>query len=192
MAESGPKLAQALSEAEAIIGAAEKRAEEIKLEAQAELERAREKGYQEGVEQGRLDAVETAVRLLEDGGAIGESLAGEAAKLAIAISSTVIGEQVSITPEVVKNIAVKALQESIIGESAVLVVHPDDKSTLEESYNELRRVAGGVGIAIEDDKSISRGGCVVRTEFGEVDAQIDVLLDTIAARLGVRRDDSSS
>lgn len=186
MSES--KLSQALDEAQSIIEAAEKRAGELQEKAQSEYDQAKERGFQEGFEHGQRQAVDSAVRLLEDSGAIGDNLANQAARLALAIAGTVVGEHIRVAPDTIKEIARKALQESIIGETAIVVVHPEDKKTLEKASAELRRMAGGVGIGIEEDPELSRGSCVVRTDFGEVDARIETLLDTIRRRLGVQID----
>ena len=80
-----------------------------------------------------------------------------------------------------------ALQEAVIGDSVTLVVHPDDEKIVKSALPNVRRVAGGAAVSIEADKSLARGGCVVRTDFGEVDASIETLVQSIADRLGVNR-----
>ncbi len=185
MAENGPKLAAALTEAQSIVEAAEKRAKALLSKAEESYQQGYDDGYKVGVEQGRLDAVDMAVRMLEDSGAIGDRLAVRAAKLALAIAGSVIGEQIAVDPDTVKRIAIKALQESIIGDSASIVVHPEDKELLDDVEEELVRIAGGSAISIEANPKMSRGGCIIRSDFGEVDAQIENLIDVITARLGL-------
>ena len=182
---SDSKLSSALNEAQNIIEAAEKRAKELIDQAAGTRDKAKELGYQEGYEEGMREAVQSAVRLLEDRGAIGNSLAEEAARLALAIAGTVIGEHVKVHPDTIREIAVRALQEAVTGDSVVVITHPEDLPTLEKASQELRRVAGGVGVVLESDAEMSRGSCLVRSEFGEVDARIETLLETIAAKLGV-------
>jgi len=69
-----------------------------------------------------------------------------------------------------------------------VVVHPDDAKQLKSAENTLRRIAGGADIIVETDRSIAKGGCIVRTEFGEVDAQIETLLKSVMDRVS---DDSA-
>ena len=180
-----PKLAEALSQAQNIVAAAEKRADQLKAEAETIYQQARDKGYKEGFAAGQAEAVATGVRLIEDTTSLGDRLAEEAARLALAISATVVGEHVRLEPHTVKRIAFTALQESVIGDSVALIVHPDDQEVLANSLAEVKRLAGGASVMLECDPSLSRGGCVVRTEFGEVDASIEALLQGIATRLKV-------
>ncbi len=183
---NSPKLGAILNEAQAIIASAETRAREILQKAEKAYQEAKEAGYQDGFQSGKQEAVTSAVRLLEESPMISEQLASEAAKLAVAISSFVVGRHVAVAPEAVKEIALRALQESVIGESARITVHPEDREVIDDSLEELRRAAGGSSIIIETDPTMTRGGCTVRTDFGEVDSSIEALIDAIALRLGVR------
>lgn len=180
-------LTAALAEAQSIIEAAEKRAEELTSKIDKAYEDSQERGYRDGYEQGQSDAAMAAVRLIEESALVADTLAEEAAKLALAISSSVIGEHIKTSPEIVKRTAFRALQESIIGDLAIVVVHPDDKKILESAAEELKRLANGVSVTIETDHNISHGGCKVKTDFGEVDATISSLLEATAKRLGIKK-----
>ena len=182
---AGNNFSSALSEAERIIEAAEKRAESLLEEAELKLGDAKSEGYQEGFEQGRKDAVLQAVRLIEESPAVADALAAEAAKLAIAIADSIVAEHVQVVPETAKQIALAALQESVIGDSVTLSVNPDDENEIIKALSDIRRIAGGAAVSIEADTSLARGGCIVRTDFGEVDASIETLLSSISERLGV-------
>lgn len=177
----------ALNEAQSIIAAAERRANELRANSENAFEEAQRKGYEAGYAQGHLEACEQAIRLIKESAQVGEKLSEEAAKLALAISATVIGEQIKTSPSVVKKIAERALQQSVVGDAITIVSHPDDRPVLLESVDTFRKLAGGASVNIEEDVSVSRGGCIVRTEFGEVDASIPVLLDGIATQLGLSR-----
>ncbi len=176
----------ALSEAQSIIAAAEQRASELTASAEQAYERSQKQGYDQGFEQGRRDASHQALRLIEESALIGSKLSAEAAKLAMAICSTVIGEHVKVDPDLVRKIAERALQQSVVGDVITIIAHPDDKKTLTKSVDAFRRLAGGASVSVEEDETMTRGGCIVRTEFGEVDASITILLESIAAKLGLK------
>ncbi len=184
-----PKLASVLSEAQSIIQAAEARARDLQAQAQRVHDEAREEGYRKGYDQGYRDAVSSAVRLLEDTATLGDRLAHEAAKLATAIASYIIGEHVRVAPNAVKKFAIRALQESVVGESARIAVNPDDEAVVKGALDDLRRIAGGAPVEVEVDSQLTRGGCVVRTSFGEVDASVEALVKAVASRLGVRNNE---
>lgn len=178
-------LTAALNDAQAIIDAAERRAEEIKSAAAKAFEDAKRSGYSEGLAQGAHDAAHSAVRLLEQGGSIEAKLAEEAAKLALAICKTVIGEAVKVDPALVRKVAERALQQSIAGDTVTIFVHPEDAGQINAALDHLRRLAGGAKVLVETDSMLTQGGCVVRTEYGEVDASIELLIGSVAQRLGL-------
>ncbi len=178
-------LTAALNDAQAIIDAAEQRAQEIRNAAAKAFEEAKQTGYSAGLAQGAQEAANTAVRLLEQGGSVEAKLAEEAAKLALAICKTVIGEAVKVDPALVRKVAERALQQSIVGDTVTIFVHPDDAEQITSALDHLRRLSGGAKVLIETDSMLTRGGCLVRTEYGEVDASIELLLGSVAQRLGL-------
>jgi flagellar assembly protein FliH len=176
-------MAHALSEAQSIIEAAEQRARELSLKAETSYKEAKALGYEEGFKQGMEDASKKAVRFIQESTSIADRLAEEAAKLALAISSSVVREHICVSPETVKKIALGAIQESVVGDSVVLTVNPEDKTILESALGDIRRIAGTAGISIETSPTLSRGGCIVKTDFGEVDASIETMLECVKERL---------
>lgn len=179
-------LSSALSEAQSIIAAAEKRAEEVGRASNEALEAAKREGFEQGRLEGRAEAEKTAIRLVGEVGALQEEMAREAARLAIEICRSIFSEELSTNTDRLVQLAREALENSISGATAVvLVTHPEDVAVLERDSDTLRRLSRGASIRIEADPSISRGGCIVRTSFGEVDATVEALLGNLAERLGV-------
>lgn len=183
----GSSLNAALTEAQSIVEAAKRRAADVDAESDKIRARAREAGYQEGFQQGLADAAQSAVRLIEQTQSISERLSEEAARLGIAVCSSIIGEQVHIDPNVIAKIARKALKESVVGDTVTLVVNPADEPAVAAIRTDLKKISGGAEVAFEVDPGITRGGCIIRTEFGEVDATVEALVESIAVRLGVSR-----
>lgn len=188
MSSSELNVAKALSEAQSILKEAERRASEVLADTQRTKKEAEQAGYQHGYEVGRREAFRLAVRALEQTAEFSESVATEAARLAISICAEIFDAELAISPEKVRKLALRALQHSIAGTTAVLVVSPEDQEMIEQYYNELQRVCSPSQLRVETDPSMERGSCVVRTDFGEVDASIGALLDGVAKKLGVMMD----
>jgi len=180
-------LTKALSKAESIIAAAEQRAAEILAKADESLVKAKELAYKEGVDIARKEIATSAVRMIEESSLINERLSNEAAKLAVAICSSVIGEHVKAEPETVKKIAHKALRESVVGNKATIIVNPEDEKIIKSSLKDFERLVDGASVNVQTSSLVSSGGCLVKTEFGEVDAQVESLIQVIAQRLGVSK-----
>lgn len=83
----------------------------------------------------------------------------------------------------------RALLESVAHHADVeLCLHPDDCARLGEVAAELAAgVAALPHVSIRPDPAVARGGCVLRTRDGEIDAAIEGQLDRIAAALGAGR-----
>lgn len=185
---AGNNLSSALSEAQSIIEAAEQRAEEILANAEQRHASAEQEGFDRGFEAGRRDAAEQAIHLIENSAIVAERLSEEAAKLAIGIASAIIEEHVSVKPDTAAALARNAIRQSVVGATVTIAVHPADVEALEKLSPEFQRLAEGASIAIEKNPLLARGGCIVKTEFGEVDASIETLVSSIAERLGVSTD----
>lgn len=185
---SGSSVAEAVSQAQAILEAAETRSKEMLEKAEASFREAKETGYQEGFAAGKQEAVTTAIHLIEESGSLSTTLAEKAATLALAICQSLLEQELKLNPDVAKTVALKALRESAITDSITIVINPEDKSALDKGTAELQRVVGNAKLLVSTDSSLTRGGCIVRTDFGEVDATIESLLQGIATRLGVRRE----
>lgn len=184
---SGSKVSAALSEAQTIVEAAKRRATELEEQAQRKYQEAWDAGFRHGSEKAREDAARAAIRLAAESSSIGERLAEEAAKLALVVASTVVGDHVKTNPGTVIDVARRALQDSIVGGTVKIIVHPEDRAQIEPLRREFSRIADGAEILVEEDAALTRGGCTIRTEFGEVDASIEALIESAAQRLGVPR-----
>ena len=177
-------VATALSDAQRIIREAERRAAELIRSAEDAAIKARDDGYAAGFEQGRQVAVETAVRMLSDMGRLRVHIAEEAASLSVAISSKIVSEHVKVDPSVVRKIAFAAIKQLPVARDISINCHPEDCAVLEQSLPDLQRLANG-NVTIVKDAGISRGGCLVKSVFGEADATIESLLQKVAYFLGV-------
>ena len=167
--------------AQQIIDAA--RAEAGALRAQAV-----ESGRAEGVRLGRAAA---AAELGPAVAALGEALVQadalrdatvaqaeqRAAQLAVAIAEKVVAGALEIEPERVVDVVRGALRGLLDGDRIVVSVHPDDA--------ELVRAAGlgspEAPVEVFAERRVARGGAVVRTSVGEVDARIEHKLDAVRA-----------
>jgi flagellar assembly protein FliH len=108
---------------------------------------------------------------------IAEAAEARAAQLALTIAEKVVAGALEIQPERVVDVVRGALRGLLDGERIIVSVHPDDL--------ELVRAAG-VGspeahLEIHGERRIARGGALVRTSVGEVDAQIEHKLDSVRA-----------
>jgi flagellar assembly protein FliH len=174
--------------ARAVVAAARAEADELRCTAV-------EEGRAEGLRLGReaaadeltpaaaaLEQAVEQVRTLQAG--IVDSAEARAAELALAIAEKVVGGALEIEPERVVDVVRGALRGLLDGDRIVVCVHPDDV--------EIVRTAGlgslEAHLEVHGERRIARGGALVRTAVGEVDAQIDSKLDAVRALVAAELD----
>lgn len=109
--------------------------------------------------------------------AVAEGAEVRAAQLALVIAEKVVASALAIEPERVVDVVRGALRGLLDGDRIVVCVHPDDV--------ELVRAAGAgspeARVEIHGERRVDRGGALVRTSTGEIDARIEQKLDAVRA-----------
>lgn len=143
--------------------------ERISSEAQREGYAA---GYEEGSARGRLEAAELHQLLESLDQAMNnfdQEVAEEIRALAIEIARQVVRDTLAVKPEVILSVAREALQ-SLPQQGALLRVHPEDlqlvRRYLEEHFE-------GMAHRVIEDAAVSRGGCLIDSAGGQIDAQVE-------------------
>ena len=169
-------------------GTAEERLRAIAAETRR---RAHEEGLAEGLAEARaliapaFEAVAEAERLIrareEDFLRAAERSAVE---LALAIAEKIVGAAVSARPETVLEVVGGALLRTATRHRLVIEVNPEDLELVSESAEGLAARLGGVQrLDVVAERRVERGGCIVRTEEGEIDARIGSQLERLAELL---------
>jgi flagellar biosynthesis/type III secretory pathway protein FliH len=105
----------------------------------------------------------------------------EIAQLAIDVARTILGREATTSFELVREMAHKALGRVRRAQNVVLRAHPDEAADVRERCRSLLPV--GVepeGMTVESDPLVGRGGVIVESELGRVDATIETQLRAIA------------
>ncbi len=177
------EIADGAREAGRAAGAAEGR--------EAGLAEGREAGREAGLEAARQETAtvaETLLAMLKELSSRRESLIKEAEhdllELSVRIAERVVRRELTAD----RSAAVRAVAEAVAmtaDRSRVRVlVNPADLAALKAAREDLARTVAGLGeIEIASDESVERGGCVVRTDGGEVDARVGTQLERIAKLL---------
>ncbi len=158
-------------------------AEEERL---AALDAAREEGFAAGLSAGRAEvapaaqALAAAVAELQAERARSAGAAEEAAaELALQVAEKVLGSTLEVRPELVLEATRGALRRLSEPVAATLLVNPEDAEHVREALAALS-AGHGAELSVREERRVDRGGCVVRTEVGEVDARVDAQLERAA------------
>jgi flagellar assembly protein FliH len=96
----------------------------------------------------------------------------EVVKLAIEVAKKIVHREIQADREIIETLVRVAL--SHVAEKSAVTMHlsPADYNYLLEHRAELSQTEGR-DISLLADKSIERGGCLVQTECGDIDARIE-------------------
>jgi type III secretion protein L len=159
-------------------------AERILAEANKEAERLRSQAAAEGRERGLAAVTELLVAARASAARSQRNVETDLRKLAVRIAERILERELTTNPETVVDIAAAALRQAGAPRDVLLRVHPDDLKALERGRPRLlERCARAEAVQFRADPTIGRGGCIVETELGTVDARLPVQLDAIERAL---------
>lgn len=182
---------RAATDGESILQDAARRAKDLLDDAQARAAQieadARVRGHDEGVAAGRVaaqaemgesvaamhDLVESA---REERRTIVESAEPELVRLAMAIAERIVHEQIAMDPNVVVEGVRHALMRLIGREVVTLRVNPADLDVIRQHRESLSSGGDVEHLRVVEDQRVDRGGVVVETEAGTIDAKISTQL----------------
>lgn len=152
-------------------------------------QQARLDGYQAGLKEGSKRARTEVERLA----ALAKAFSAEAAELdqhlaqqvldvALGVARQMLRGALDVRPDLILPVIHEAIRSlPVLGDERRLRLHPQDAALARELAGESLRIAGWT---IVDDTAIARGGCLVTTTHGEVDATLDARWRRIVGTLG--------
>ena len=180
--------ADAEKEAQDIVNKAQAEAQEIIAKAHSEENEIRDsayrKGYDEGQKSGYNDEQSELNRLIERVHKIVESVMNRREEILRDTEQQIVDLVILMTRKIVKIISenqkgvvlsnvLSALKKVKTRCSVIIRVNIEDlKLTSEHTGEFIKRVEAVQGITVIEDSSVDKGGCVVETDFGAIDARI--------------------
>lgn len=162
------------------------------FDAVADAER---RGHAEGMAAGRalaeaeLEPLRTALHAAAAalGSARDEVVAvaeSRAIELAVLLAGKILATSLELEPGLVLSVVEGALRHLADADEVVLEVNPADVALLQGEVASLDASVGGPkSIVVVAERRVGRGGCVVRTREGEIDARLDTQLERAAELL---------
>jgi flagellar biosynthesis/type III secretory pathway protein FliH len=159
-------------------------AERILADAGREAERLRAQAVTEGRERGMAAVSELLVAARASAARAQRNVQGDLRTLAVRIAERILEREISLNPDAVSDIVAAALRQAGAPRDIVLRVHPDDLKALERGRPRLiERCSRTQAVLFRADATIARGGCIVETELGTVDARLPTQLEAIERAL---------
>ncbi len=151
-------------------------------------EHARLEGYAEGRATGHRDglaeagsaalALGEALQGVQDlRGEVAEAIERDAVELSLALAAKIIAGTLEVQPERVLDVVRGALRRVNDRRRITVLVDPGDLEVVSAAIGELTAQAGGIEVCeVQSDRRVGRGGAIVRTLEGEIDAGVETQL----------------
>ena len=172
----------ALVEAQEVIQAAKQEVERIKAEATQVYEAEKKRGYEEGLAEGKMRMAEQMMSMAAKTVDYFASVETKVVEIVTNALKRILGSvnEDELIVRVVRNaLAVARNQKQV-----TLRVSPPQVDMLKQKVNEILADYPGITcLDVVGDSRLSKGGCILETETGIVDASVDVQVEAIRKAL---------
>jgi len=197
--EAASVKASAQGEAETILADARQKAEELETETRKNLDNERKEAFDQGKEAGRLegyaDGQVEVERLIQRTQTVLERAQDKRGDILAETEQEIVNLVLLITRKVVKVISenqrevivsnvVQALRKVRDRGNIIIRVNLADlKLATEHTKNFIQMMEGVKSLQVAEDSSVDPGGCVIETDFGEIDARISSQLAEMESKI---------
>jgi flagellar assembly protein FliH len=172
----------------------EEKAAEHKENFKEKLARLEKDAYEKGFEQGQRDGLalekrkqEEVRKQIEDmftglrdlkPGIYAES-EGELIKLVMLVARKVIGQEIKTNSAIIGHTIRSAMKFLTDKRKVRIILNPDDTEEVKKILPDLSAITKGGNFQLSEDKCVHRGGCVLETGFGKINAGIEDQLSAL-------------
>lgn len=199
-AEAARLIDEASEDARRLIEEARERALELVADAEAraaDLESAAQReGFERGVQEGRSsaqremdDMIETMRGLIDmariERHKIIEGAEPEIVRLAVAIAERVLHAHIAMEPAAVLEMVRGAIARVVSRETVTVRVNPADIELMREHRDRLMMMNDIDNMRLIEDQRVDRGGVIIETEAGTIDAKVSTQLREVRRLMAV-------
>lgn len=149
-------------------------AENYRLSVLKECEKLKEAAQLEGFNQGFREWQESIASLEEEVIRVRTDLEKLLVPVALKAAQKIVGNQIALSEDTIVDIVSNALKQVAQHKRVTIYVNPKDLEKLESNRNRLRQIFESLEVlSLRPRGDISQGGCVIETEGGIINAQIE-------------------
>jgi flagellar biosynthesis/type III secretory pathway protein FliH len=162
-------------------------AAEIRQRAQHDAEQIRKAAHAQGYAAGKAAAARQLFDLAALQAELGKRAERDATQAALLVAGQLLGVTLSSEPDKILALLRPHLARMRRAQRLVLRLHPDDAAWLQAhpaALHELREQHTlASSLELRSDPTITRGGCVVESNIGDLDARVETRLTLLASAL---------
>jgi flagellar assembly protein FliH len=112
-----------------------------------------------------------------------KSVEKEMVRLSLEIASKVIQQKIERDEKIILKNLRHALKHLLDKGRIVIRLNPADLEIVSKHSKEFKSAEGLKELILEEDSKVTRGGCLIHSELGHIDAQIETQLEMIGTAL---------
>jgi type III secretion protein L len=160
--------------AEEVLGAVQQDAKKYRIEVSQECEKLKEQAQKEGFEEGFKQWAEHVARLEEEIVKVRQDMEKVVIPVALKAAKKILGRELELSEMAVLDIVTNSLKAVAAHKKITIYVNKKDLNVLEANRNRLKQQFENLeALSIRERADIQQGGCVIETEGGIINAQLD-------------------
>jgi len=180
------RLLVAHEEARRIVAEAEAEAESIRAVAETEAGELRDAAYREGTEAALAEFHQHVLEARELRDTALAEVEGDVLRLAVRLAEKIIGREIERDETTLADIVSSALRHARQHEMLVVRVNPSDLGAVQSHRERLDPAGRARFLDIVPDPRVGHGGCVIESESGTINAQLETQLRVLERALLAR------
>ncbi|MBT3393760.1 MAG: HrpE/YscL family type III secretion apparatus protein [Waddliaceae bacterium] len=149
-------------------------AERYKKEVSEECERLKEAAQEEGFAEGQKRWNEQIILLEKRRRRVRREMEKIIIPIAIKAAKKIVGDEMSLNEEAIVNIVSNTLRAVSQHQKIIIYVNKNDKEVLDKNKSRLNQIFERLeSLSIQEREDVAPGGCIIETEAGIINAQID-------------------
>ncbi len=162
-----------------------RKAKELYLQVEEKSELAKKEGFEKGRQEGLSQVTEQLMLIQQKNQKLLKHIEKESLSLVYEIANRLIGDALKNSDDAIVGLVRQALQSSM-GNELTLFVNPDDFEKIKQHEHKLlSTLHTAQSMSIKPSERVKSGGCMVESELGTIDAQLDWQLEAIRKALGL-------
>lgn len=177
------QVVEASVQAQQLITAAELEAARIRESAAALAQEGRETAYREGYEAALLEWNDLLFEARERRDSALKRIEQDVLRLSVKIAEKIIGREIKRESKTLSDIVATALRNVRRNELVIVRVNPADAVAVESHRERLDPAGRARFLEVVADARVAAGGCLIESESGAVDAQLETQLRVLERAL---------
>lgn len=163
-----------LLDAEGVLKAVKQDAEKYKTGVVSEAEKLKEQAQREGFEEGFKQWVEHVAKLEAEIVKVRQDMERVVIPIALKAAKKIVGKEIELSDNTVVDIVVNNLKAVSQHKKITIYVNKKDLEVLEANKTRLKQVFETLeALSIKEKADIQPGGCIIETEGGIINAQLE-------------------